>query len=190
MLWRDLCDGSMPYKRPIGIYLWPLTGLFQIAKSEIIPTLSTTRGVKGNHNRTNQGHATLMTARTLRFWLNCLSSVEQHDLGVIYTDAGIPGPCTGWHHYHGSTILIDLKFHEPFKPTHALAPDFLPEINDKITAFLQNLMKYLIFANLPKDRNNINYSEHPQRISASDTTACIGVYKLNKSKDCYLIAME
>ena len=131
-----------------------------------------------------------MTARTLHFWLNCLCSVEKHDLGVIYTDAGIPGPFTGWHHYHGFTILTNLKFHEPFKPTHALAPGFPPEINDKITAFLQNLMKYLIFANLPKDGNNVNYSEHPQRISASDTTVCIGVYKLNEFKDCYLIAME
>ena len=88
------------------------------------------------------------------------------------------------------TILIDLKSYKPFKPTHALAPGFPPEINDKITAFLQNLMKYLIFANLPKDGNNVNYSEHPQRISASDTTVCIGVYKLNEFKDCYLIAME
>ena len=87
----------------------------------------------------------------------------------------LPGPCTGWHHYHGFVILIDLKFHEPFKQTHALAPDFLPEINDKITAFPQNLVKYLIFANLLKDGNNINYSKRPQRISALDLTAYIGI---------------
>ena len=87
------------------------------------------------------------------------------------------------------TILIDLKSYKPFKPTHALAPDFLPEINDKITAFPQNLVKQLVSAKLPKDRDNINYSERPQRISASDTTACIGVYKPNKFKNCYLTAM-